>query len=69
MSFKAAIAFTGGNDTVLPKSFVIAAKGDVLAWYLILRPSSIYSWEDLRDKIIANFKGFTMESLTLMDLF
>ena len=29
----------------------------------------MYSWEDLRDKIIANFKGFTTESLTSMDLF
>ena len=35
----------------------------------MLRPSSDYSWEDLRDKILANFKGFTSESLTSMDLF
>ena len=69
MSFKAAVASTGGNDTVLAKSFVIAAEGDALAWYSMLRPSSVYSWEDLRDKIIANFKGFTIESLTSMDLF
>ena len=33
------------------------------------RSSSIYSWKDLRDKILANFKGFTSESLTSMDLF
>ena len=69
MSFEAAIASVGGNDTVLAKSFVIAAEGDALAWYSMLRPSSVYSWEDLRDKIIANFKGFTTESLTSMDLF
>jgi len=69
MSFEAAVASAGGNDTVLAKSFVIAAKGDALAWYSMLRPSSVYSWEDLRDKIIANFKGFTIKSLTSMDLF
>ena len=68
MSFEAAVA-SAGDDTVLAKSFVIAAEGDALAWYSILKPSSIYSWEDLRDKIIANFKGFTTESLTSMDLF
>ena len=51
------------------KSFVIVAEGDALAWYSMLRPSSVYSWEDLRDKIIANFKGFTTESLSSMDLF
>ena len=69
MSFDAAVASAGGNEVVLAKSFVIAAKGDALAWYSMLRPSSIYSWEDLRDKILANFKGFTSESLTSMDLF
>jgi len=69
MSFEVAIASTGGNDTVLAKSFVIVAECNALEWYSMLRPSSVYSWEDLRDKIIANFKGFTTESLTSMDLF
>jgi hypothetical protein len=69
MSFEVAMAFAGGNDTILAKSFVIAAKGDALAWYSMLRPSSVYSWKDLRDKIIANFKGFTIEFLTSMYLF
>jgi hypothetical protein len=58
-----------GNDTILAKSFVIAAEGDALAWYLMLRRSSIYSWEDLHDKIITNFKVFTIKCLTSMDLF
>ena len=69
MSFKVPVASVGGNDTVLAKSFVIAAEGDALVWYSMLRPRSVYSWEDLRDKIIANFKGFTTKSLTSMDLF
>ena len=69
MSFKAVVASVGGNDTVLAKSFVIVAEGDALAWYSMFRQSLVYSWEDLRDKIIANFKGFTIESLTSMDLF
>jgi hypothetical protein len=69
MSFEAAVASVGRSDTVLAKSFVIAAEGDALAWYSMLRPSSVYSREDLRDKIIANFKEFTSESLTSMDLF
>ena len=69
MSFEATVAFAGGNKAVLVKSFIIAAEGDVLAWYLMLKSSSVYSWEDLCDKILANFKGFTRESLTSMDLF
>ena len=69
MSFEAAIASVGGNDTVLAKSFITGAEGDALAWYSILRPSSVYSWEDLHDKIITNFKRFTTESRASMDLF
>jgi hypothetical protein len=69
MSFEVAMASAGGNEIVLAKSFVIAADGDALAWYSMLRPSSVYLWEDLRDRIIANFKGFTIESLMSMDLF
>ena len=44
MSFEAAVASAGGNETVMAKSFVIAAEGDALAWYSMLRPGSIYSW-------------------------
>ena len=69
MSFEAVVASAGGNEAVLAKSFIIAAEGDALAWYSMLKPSSVYSWEDLHDKILANFKGFTSESLTSMDLF
>lgn len=35
----------------------------------MLKPKSIYSWEDLHDKIMTNFKGFTSESLTASNLF
>ena len=69
MSFEAAAASAGGNETVMAKSFVITTEGDALAWYSMLRPGSIYSWENLRDKILANFQGFAAESLTSTDLF
>jgi len=69
MSFETVVASTGRNEAVLAKSFVIVAEGNALAWYLMLKPSFMYSWEDLRDKILANFKRFTSESLTSMDLF
>jgi len=31
MSFEAAVASVGGNETIMAKSFVIAAEGDTLA--------------------------------------
>ena len=69
MSYEAAVASAGGDDAILAKSFVIAAEGDALAWYSMLKPSTVYSWENLRDKILANFKGLTAQSLTSTDLF
>ena len=69
MSYEAAVASAGGDDIVLAKSFVIAAEGDALAWYSMLKPSTVYSWENLRDKILANFKGLAAQSLTSTDLF
>ena len=69
MSFEVAVASAGGNEVMLAKSFIIATEGDALAWYSMLRPSSIFSWEDLRFKILANFKGLISESLTSMDMF
>jgi hypothetical protein len=35
----------------------------------MLKPSTVYSWENLHGKILTNFKGFTSESLTSTDLF
>ena len=69
MSYEAAVASAGGDDAVLAKSFVIAAEGDALAWYSMLKPSTVYSWENLRNKILENFKGLTAQSLTSTDLF
>jgi hypothetical protein len=63
MSFQAAVASAGGNEAVLAKSFVIAVESDALVWYSMLRPSSIYSWEVVRDIILANFKGFQSDPL------
>jgi len=38
MSFEAAIASAGGNDTMLAKCFVIITEGDALAYYSMLKP-------------------------------
>ena len=43
MSYEAAVASAGRDDAVLAKSFVIAAEGDALAWYSMLKPSIDYS--------------------------
>ena len=47
MSFEVAVASTGGNDTILAKSCVIAVERGALAWYSMLGPKAVYSWEDI----------------------
>jgi len=69
MSFEAAVASIGRNEAVLAKSFIIVAEGDALAGYSMLKPSIVYSCENLHDKILGNFNGFASESLTSTNLF
>lgn len=69
MRFEGALASVGGNDTVLAKSLLIAAEGDTLVWYAMLRAKSVYYWEDLHDKIMAKIKEFSREFLSASDLF
>ena len=57
MSFEAAIATAGGNDTVLAKSIVIVAEGDALAWYSMLRPKSVHYY-----RLIYHYRHFHCHS-------
>jgi hypothetical protein len=43
--FRSSSSLRRWNETVLAKSFVIAAEGDALAWYSMLKLSIVYSWE------------------------
>lgn len=57
MSLEVGVASAGGNESVLTKSFIIAAEEDTLSWYSMLKPKSIYSWENLETKYFQIFKG------------
>jgi hypothetical protein len=58
MSYKAAIASSGGDDTTLAKSFIISLKNAAANWYSRLPPRSITSWAMLKEKFLVNFQGF-----------
>lgn len=58
MSYETAIASAGGDEITLANIFACALEGTTLTWYFNLSPKSIYSWENLRDKITSNFRGF-----------
>jgi hypothetical protein len=43
MSYQVAVASSGGDDTTMAKSFIIALEGPALTWYTRLPPLSIDS--------------------------
>jgi hypothetical protein len=55
MSYEAAILLAGGNDSVLVKSFIIAADEATAQWYSLLSPGVIHGWDDLKQRILSNF--------------
>jgi hypothetical protein len=69
MSYEAAILSARGDDSVLAKSFIIAADEAATQWYSLLSPGVTYCWEDLKQRILSNFQGFQCPELIESDLF
>lgn len=68
MSYETAIASAGGDEITLAKVFACALEGTTLTWYFNPPPKSIYSWENLIDKVISNFRGFKSIEESLQNL-
>jgi hypothetical protein len=58
MSYEAAIALCGGDETTLTKSFIISLENTATNCYAGLPPRSITSWAQLKEKFLVNFQGF-----------
>jgi hypothetical protein len=69
MSYEAAIALFGGDETTLSKSFIISFKNAAANWYARLPPRSITSWAHLKEKFVVNFQGFKADVSTEGDFF
>jgi hypothetical protein len=50
-----AITAAGGNTTVMAKYFHVALSGPTRTWLMNLAPGSIYTWEELCARFVANF--------------
>jgi hypothetical protein len=68
MSYQVAIASSGGDNTTMAKSFIIALEGPALTWYTRLPPLSIESWKGLRDKFLLNSQGYQPDTDALAEL-
>jgi hypothetical protein len=52
-----AITAAGGDTTVMATYFHVALSGPARTWLMNLTPGSMYSWEELCARFIANFAG------------
>jgi hypothetical protein len=68
-SYEVAILSAGGDDSVLVKSFIIAADEAAAQWYSLLSPCVIHGWDDLKQRILSNFQGFQRPKLIENELF
>jgi hypothetical protein len=50
-----AITAAGGNTAVMATYFYVALSGPARTWLMNLAPGSIYSWEELCARFVANF--------------
>jgi hypothetical protein len=50
-----AITAAGGNTTVMATYFHVALSGPARTWLMNLTPGSVYSWEELYARFMANF--------------
>jgi hypothetical protein len=50
-----AITAAGGNTTVMATYFHVALSGPARTWLMNLTPGSVYSWEELYSRFVANF--------------
>jgi hypothetical protein len=68
MSYQVVVASSGGDDTTMAKSFIIALEGPTLTWYTRLPPLSIDSWKGIHDKFLLNFQGYQPDTDALVEL-
>jgi hypothetical protein len=68
MSYQVTVASSGGDNTTMAKSFIIALEGPALTWYTRLPPLSIDSWRSLWDKFLLNFQGYRPDTDALAEL-
>ena len=55
--YELSIEAANGDEKVMANWFPMALKDGARSWLLNLPPGSISSWDEMRDRFIANFQG------------
>lgn len=67
--YEAAASTAGGNETTMAKCLLLKLSGMARSWYLALALGSVYSWEQLRHQLHANFQGNETKEVTAAELY
>jgi hypothetical protein len=68
LSYEATIVAAGGDEATLTKSLIISLEDAAAHWYSRLPLECIYSWPQLKEKILLNFQGIKIELHSKEDL-
>lgn len=63
------MSIVGGDETTMPNNLLIKLSGMARSWYLVLAPGWVYSWEQLRQQLHANFYGNKTKEVTTAKLY
>ena len=66
--YEPSIEAANGDEKVMANWFPMALKDGARSWLLNLPPGSISSWNEMRDRFIANFQGTRDRPLAMGDL-
>jgi hypothetical protein len=69
MSYEAIISSYGGNTIVMTKLFVTIVRSVAQTWYSSLWPSTMTSWQKLKNLFLTSFQGFQMKPIAAQALF
>jgi hypothetical protein len=67
LKYEATMESNGGGSTIKAKSFIMAVKGSAQHEFAIIPKGHIYSWSQLRSKLLTSFRGLKIEELTSCD--
>jgi hypothetical protein len=63
LKYEASMESNGGGSAIKAKAFVMAVKGSARNWYASIPKGQIYSWSQLRSKLLTNCKQHEKETL------
>ena len=66
--YKLSTEAANGDEKVMANWFPMALKDGARSWLLNLPPDSISSWNEMRDRFVANFQGTRDRPPTACDL-